>query len=229
MSEQPPEETTSLRAEMFVVVLALISVALLVIEIAAELAPEDLRFLQAVDVTIALVFLAEWLLRLWRAPDRKAFAKKWWWELLASIPITNDLAQALRGLRLLRLVRALRILRMIRFAVRLRVLLLHSQRFFGHTHLIAIATTVMGIVLTATIGFHYFEREVNENVRTLWDSFWWAMTTVTTVGYGDIVPVTTGGRLVAIGLMLAGIGTLGAFTATIANWVLRGRGERAAE
>jgi voltage-gated potassium channel len=62
-------------------------------------------------------------------------------------------------------------------------------------------------------------------VTSLWDSFWWAMVSVTTVGYGDIYPMTTAGRLIAIGLMVVGIGTLGTFTASIAHWVLREREE----
>ena len=56
----------------------------------------------------------------------------------------------------------------------------------------------------------------NENVKSLWDSFWWTIVTITTVGYGDIYPVTTGGRILAIFLMLGGIATFSAATATIA-------------
>jgi len=58
------------------------------------------------------------------------------------------------------------------------------------------------------------------NIMTFRDTVWWAFTTVTTVGYGDRFPVTDTGRLVAVGLMLAGIALLGVVTATFASWLL---------
>ena len=57
-------------------------------------------------------------------------------------------------------------------------------------------------------------------IRTFGDALWWATTTVTTVGYGDLFPVTTEGRWVAAGLMLAGIALIGVVTATVASWLL---------
>lgn len=221
-------ERTSIRNELFILVLALISAVILVIDVAAELSPQDREFLERVDLVIAFLFLGEFTIRLVRADDRRAFMRKYWWELLASIPITNELARSLRGLRLLRVVRLLRILRIIRFAVRMRILLEHSQRFAGNTHIISITTTAGVIVLTGTLIFHFFEFGSNQNVKSLWDSFWWAMVTVTTVGYGDIYPVTTDGRITAMFLMLIGIGVLGSYIAAITNFVV-GRQKTAGE
>ena len=56
-------------------------------------------------------------------------------------------------------------------------------------------------------------------IRTFGDAWWWALTTMTTVGYGDMVPVTTTGRAVAAALMLGGIALLGTVTATLASWL----------
>ena len=58
------------------------------------------------------------------------------------------------------------------------------------------------------------------NIHTFGDALWWAITTVSTVGYGDRYPVTTEGRLVGTGLMLGGIAILGVVTATIASWLI---------
>lgn len=52
------------------------------------------------------------------------------------------------------------------------------------------------------------------------DAVWWAVTTVTTVGYGDLYPVTTEGRLIAVGLMVAGIALIGVVTASVATWLI---------
>lgn len=66
--------------------------------------------------------------------------------------------------------------------------------------------TIIGNVMTAVgaLAFHYFEEKVNPNVNIVMDSVWWAFVTVTSVGYGDITPITFGGRVVGILLMLAG-------------------------
>jgi voltage-gated potassium channel len=58
------------------------------------------------------------------------------------------------------------------------------------------------------------------NIETFGDSVWWAFVTITTVGYGDFYPVTTGGRLVAVMLMCGGVAVVGVVTATLASWVL---------
>ena len=68
-------------------------------------------------------------------------------------------------------------------------------------------------VLGGMVGFYEFERGINPRVNTLLDALFWAISTVTTVGYGDITPVTTGGKLVAIFLMLSGSLFLWSYTA----------------
>lgn len=211
----------SIRNELILVALALVSVGLLIYETAAaSLQPHQQDVLEWLDFGIALVFLVEFFYRLARAEEKLVFLKSSWWELLAAIPVTNSTTRALRGLRILRL---FRVLRLIRLAVRLNVLIQHARRFDEHTHMLTITTTVASVITGGALGFHYFEFGINPAVRGFWDSMWWSIITAATVGYGDIYPHTTGGRIIAIILLVVGIGTFGAYAATLASWMTRKR------
>ena len=72
-------------------------------------------------------------------------------------------------------------------------------------------------VESATVAVYALEGHDNRNIRHFGAALWWAITTVTTVGSGDITPITPEGRLVAVVLMLTGIGVTGVFTATVAS------------
>jgi voltage-gated potassium channel len=201
--------------DVVMVALSLISIGLLLFEVTADLNQHQAQALEYADFTIACIFLLEFSIRLLKAENRRTFLRRHWWELLASIPITSQLTQALRVLRLLRIFRLVRLLRLVRFAVRLKIILENSAKFADQTYLIYI-TTISGIVIIASaLGFYYLEADKNPNVRGVWDCFWWAVVTITTVGYGDVYPVTDGGRVLAMFLMLGGITTLSATTATI--------------
>lgn len=165
-------------------------------------------------------FSSSFFVRFFLAENKVLFFRKYWWELLASIPINDFVFQALRGLRIVRLFRLIRLLRFVRFLVRFRIILEASARFAEKTYLLYIATLGGVVVMSAALGFYYMEVNVNENVSSLWDAFWWTVVTITTVGYGDIYPVTTAGRILAIALMLGGIGTFSSITAAIAAYTI---------
>jgi voltage-gated potassium channel len=72
----------------------------------------------------------------------------------------------------------------------------------------------------SSLGVLFFEYGANQGFTNMWDAVWWTLVTAATVGYGDKVPLTTGGRLVAILVMLLGIGLLGMITGRIASWLV---------
>jgi voltage-gated potassium channel len=144
----------------------------------------------------------EYLVRLALAQDR--------WRFVCSHPI--DLASIalplLRPLRLLRLVTLLSVLN--RYAG-------NSLRGKVGIYLVGSATL---IVFVGALAMLDAERGHGGPIESFGDSLWWAMTTITTVGYGDMYPVTTTGRLIAAALMIAGIAVLGVVTASLASWLI---------
>jgi voltage-gated potassium channel len=105
--------------------------------------------------------------------------------------------------RIFRLVRLLRLVRI--FSLR-RLLSLEGMRYAA---LIAAGTVVVGGAVFASV-------EKQQHLTT-WDGVWWAITTVTTVGYGDVVPKTDAGRIIAMAIMMIGIGFVALLTAFIAD------------
>ena len=77
------------------------------------------------------------------------------------------------------------------------------------------------VVLTSATGFYFAEIGTNQNVDGFGDAVWWAIVTVTTIGYGDIYPVTVLGRIVGGFLIFAGIGTLSLVTAATAAYLIQ--------
>ena len=158
------------------------------------------------DALIALysVFVVDYLARLWLAQPRGKWFRRHLWEL----PII--LLPFLRPLRLLSIAMVVKTLeRAIGQTIRGRVII----------YTICGAATV---VYAASLAVLEAERgQPGSGVHTFGDALWWAMTTVTTVGYGDIRIVTGEGRVIAVGLMLGGISLLGAVTATLASWIVQ--------
>lgn len=89
---------------------------------------------------------------------------------------------------------------------------LRRERFF------LIAPLTLGVILIASFGAFYFEHgEDASSIRSIWDGVWWAFVTICTVGYGDKVPLSDGGKVIGIILMISGIGLLSMLTATVAS------------
>jgi voltage-gated potassium channel len=201
--------------DIVMMILALISGYILVVSYTTTISPEESYWLDRIDITIALIFLAEFFIKLFLAESKKRFFASNWWYLLASIPVTVPATQALRLLRLLRLSR------LFRLHVGIQEFEGYLKRFARQTHFLYMLTVWGIIVFSGTMAFFSLESGINPHVQTLFDSFWWAMATVTTIGYGDVYPITTGGRIVAMFLMVAGIGTSGIFTALIASFLIK--------
>jgi voltage-gated potassium channel len=166
-------------------------------------------------------FIANWVI--WAAfaieltailivATRKRAALKAHWLDVAVVVLTVPLfSQLLASLRLIRLSRLLRLLRagiIVSRALQAERRMTSAQAFRA-VGLFTLFTIVIAGVAQATLDTGDF--------KSYWDGIWWAVVTVTTVGYGDLFPTTVSGRIIAIMLMLVGIGFLSVLTATIAS------------
>jgi voltage-gated potassium channel len=165
---------------------------------------------------IWLAFVAEFIVR-WTAAGTASFPRRAWFDLLLIVVTppfgVPDAIQGMRTLRVLRLFRLLRAFGLAAMALRLGRRHLAKQKFH-YVLLVAASTVVLG-----AIGVYIVEVGENENITAFGDALWWAASTVTTVGYGDVTPATAEGRVIAVVLMLVGIGVIGVFTATVASFL----------
>nr|WP_220447953.1 potassium channel family protein [Nonomuraea diastatica] len=162
------------------------------------------------QVCAYLLFTMDYLSRVYLAPNRMRF-------VLRNIP--SLLVVLLPLLRPLWLLRALLLLQVVAERIQLPLRL---------RAVVYVSGTAVFLALVGSIAVLDAERDnLASNIQTIGDALWWSLTTMTTVGYGDRFPVTTEGRLVASGLMLAGIALLGVVTAAIASWFVE-RFERTA-
>ncbi len=166
------------------------------------------------DLFIMAVFTVELLARLWVSRDFRTFiTSPYTW-----IDIMVLLAYYLTffNLAYLRFLRALRILKILK-AFRYSPLIHSFFRSFRqyHDELRIFGASLFLVVVLGAFGLYYAEVGLNPDFKTLPDALWWTIVTVTTVGYGDIVPVTGPGRVIASVVMIMGVGTMAILTAMI--------------
>jgi voltage-gated potassium channel len=169
--------------------------------------------LDHLDTAVCFVFLVDFVVQFTAAESKLSYLKWGWIDLASSIPAIGPL----RWGRLARVVRILRLLRGIRSGRMLAQYILkrRAESAFAATLLVALL-----IITLSSIAVLHFESDADSNIKTAEDALWWSFVTVTTVGYGDRYPVSTGGRVVAALAMVAGVGLFGTFTGFVASWFL---------
>jgi voltage-gated potassium channel len=199
---------------MLVLTLAFIVVMVLPV-LYPDLPPRALATLAAIDIGIWAAFLLEYLARLFVAPDRLRFITHNVLDLLmVAIPV-------LRPLRLVRSVRLLRAARLIRVGSAAGIAVRESRmRLASRTALMAAGSAAILVLTAAVMELDVERAAARANITTFPDALWWAMSTVTTVGYGDHYPVTAAGRAVGVMLMIAGVGIFGVTAAAAAAWFI---------
>jgi voltage-gated potassium channel len=207
MSPQSRLERYEQRTEWPLAAVAILFLALYSVQVLAVPAGRGADILTAALVALYVLFVLDYLVRLYLADPRG----QWFVRHLLDLAIVA--LPFLRPLRLLSLVVVVHML----------------QRAVGHTiRGKVVAYTVLGAVLlvySASLMIIDMERDhPDADITSFGDALWWSVTTVT-MGYNDLTPLTAAGRIVAVALMIGGISLIGIVTATLASWIV----ERVAE
>lgn len=207
--------------QLFMLALSIFALSILATETLLPLDPATRSILQYADNFLCLLFLAEFISNLVRAPNRARYMLTWGWlDLLSSIPALDALrvGRAARVFRLLRVIRAMKSARAVAQFV--------MSKRAESAGLAAVMVSLL-LVVFSSIAVLQFEVPAAGNIQSAEDAVWWAISTMTTVGYGDRYPITSEGRLVAIFLMAAGVGVFGTLSGLVASWFLAPAAEEA--
>lgn len=212
-----PSDWLSVAVHRTLVVLILFSVAAIVLESVPQIAKGRERLFFAIECVAIFVFTLEYALRVWSAPEHTPYAEMHPWlarwhfvrtplaivDLLSIIPLYVVLF-ADADLRVLLILRLLRFFKLARYSPGMRSLAAAMQS--ERNALLASGVLLIGAMLLSSSLIHLAEGHIQpDKFGTIPDAMWWAIVTLTTVGYGDIVPITLAGRIIAGFTMVTGM------------------------
>lgn len=197
------------------IVLSLVSFS---IETLPDLSPTSRWTLRWIEVVTVAIFTVEYALRVLLADRKLGFVCSFFGliDLLAILPFYVSTGVDLRSLRLFRLLRLFHLFKLFRYSNAIwrirRALTMAKEE-------LVLFSVVTGMLLyVSALGIYHFEHQAQPEVfRSVFDSLWWAVVTLTTVGYGDAYPITVGGRIFTCFVLLLGLGVVAVPTGIFAS------------
>ncbi len=180
------------------------------------------RALTGFELVVLLVFAVEYVTRLVCAPHPLRYVVSFWGivDLLSCLPVLMFVAPELAALRVLRMLRLVRLLKLLHTNTALHRLELALASIRGELAVFAILAGV--VIYIAGVGIFIFEHDAQpEAFSSIPISLWWAVVSFTTVGYGDIYPITAAGRVFTAALLFIGLGVIAVPTALISAALIR--------
>jgi len=201
---------------VIITLLALFSVVLVLLDFSSILNLSSPPW-ETVDYVILIIFAVDYFTRLFMSKDKKQFFISNIFDLIAIIPV-NAVLSLFRVTRLFRIARLTKLsrlakgLRLFRAFGFLGVLKRRLDKFLHTNGFIYVLYCAGALILFSSLAMSYLEN------KSFGDALWWSIVTTTTVGYGDISPTSTAGRVIAVILMIFGIGLIGMLTGTITTY-----------
>ncbi|HML04635.1 MAG TPA: ion channel [Methanobacterium sp.] len=202
--------------ELFCFVAIIFYVFTLFILLVFDFEPNNIALLIQSDLFVGIILLLEFILRIKDKNDKGTYIKHNWIDLVAIIPINYILLLLLGGISpimfiVVKVVALVKIYALYKFSRKISDEVLE---FAEKTKLFYGLAIYLSVIIIGSAAVFYIERGVNPNLQTLGDGFWYMIQTITTVGYGDVVPITNAGRIIGLIAMFTAIAFSSLLTAT---------------
>ncbi|MDH3650341.1 MAG: ion transporter [Saprospiraceae bacterium] len=212
-------DTTEGRAfDLIIQALIVLSLISFSVETLPNLGQQVRSWLSIVEIVTVVIFTVEYLLRIFVADRKFEFIFSFYGivDLIAILPFYISTGVDLRSVRVVRLLRLFRAFKLIRYTKAIQRFGVAFRMIKEELYVFVIAT--LFLLFISSVGIYYFENAAQpDKFASVFHCMWWSIETLTTVGYGDIHPITTGGKVFTFFILMIGLGIIAVPTALIAS------------
>lgn len=208
--------------DLFIQSLIILSIVAFSIETLPDISNYTSKILHYFNIFCVAVFTFEYLFRIFLSEKRLSFIFSFYGiiDLLAILPFYVASGVDLRSIRVFRIFRLFRVFKILRYNRAIKrfkkALILIKEE------LILFLFVTMLLLYLSSVGIYYFENSVQpESFKSFFHCLWWSVITLTTVGYGDVIPITVGGKIFTSVIVLIGLGVVAVPTGLIASALTR--------
>ncbi len=217
-----PDSKSGKVFSLIIQLLIVVSVVGFSIETLPDISAETRAFLEKLEVFCIIVFTIEYFLRIYLSSHKLKFIFSFFGiiDLLAILPFYLAIGIDLRSVRTLRLIRLFHLLKFVRYN---QVILKFNKALsYAREELVLFFFTTIVLIYISAVGIYYFENEVQpDNFASVFDSLWWAVATLTTVGYVFFYPFTAGVKIFTFFVLLIGLGIVAVPAGIISSALIR--------
>jgi len=224
------DSTPSRVFNIFIQIVVIISILNFSILTIPNLSPSTKQILDFIEIIATIIFTIEYILRIYVAQNKLKYIFSFYGiiDLISILPFYLSLATDAQVLKILRIFRILRLFKLGRY----HKSIIHFQKAFKEAKeeffLFLFFTLVLFYI--SAVGIYFFEHQAQpQNFPSVFASMWWAVATLTTVGYGDVYPVTVGGKIFTAIILILGLGIVSVPAGIIASALTKANEERKKE